>query len=342
MRDLLAQRLPLLLASAGGCALSALLLHLLGVGGAPTAFICLVLFVPVAVCCGVEAYTRSRYYRHLARVLGELDRKSLLPQLMEEPPFAEGRFWKEVLAACGKSMNDQIDRRAVEAREYQEYIETWVHEVKTPIASLLLSVEGGRQPDPAAVRREAERIDGYVEQALYYTRSGAPEKDYAIRPVSLRQLTADALKKNATLLIESGARVSSEGLDRTVYTDAKWVAFILGQLFQNAAKYRGEELLSLSLRGEAGAEGVSLSVGDRGVGIPPRDQGRVFEKGFTGENGRAFARSTGMGLYLCATLCKKLGMGIRLESRVGEGTCVTLTFPKGSYHLAGGEAAETR
>ena len=85
---------------------------------------------------------------------------------------------RDRLAACGKSMNDQIDRRAVEAREYQEYIETWVHEVKTPIASLLLSVEGGRQPDPAAVRREAERIDGYVEQALYYTRSGAPEKDY--------------------------------------------------------------------------------------------------------------------------------------------------------------------
>ena len=81
---------------------------------------------------------------------------------------------------------------------------------------------------------------------------------------------------------------------------------------------------------------------DRGVGIPPQDQGRVFEKGFTGENGRAFARSTGMGLYLCATLCKKLGLGIRLESRVGEGTCVTLTFPKGSHHLAGGEAEGAR
>ena len=91
--------------------------------------------------------------------------------------------------------------------------------------------------------------------------------------MSLRQLTADALKKNAPLLIESGARVRSEGLDRTVYTDAKWVVFILGQLFQNAAKYRGEEPLSLSLRGEAGAEGVSLSVGDRGGGHPPAGPG---------------------------------------------------------------------
>lgn len=118
-----------------------------------------------------------------------------------------------------------------------------------------------------------------------------------------------------------------------VYTDPKWVAFILNQLIGNAVKYCGEDQRKLTIAARPGKHATVLSIQDNGIGIPVQDQPRVFEKGFTGDNGRRFGKSTGIGLYLCRKLCSRLEMGISLESAVGEGTTVSLTFPIGNQNM---------
>ena len=176
------------------------------------------------------------------------------------------------------------------------------------------------------ITRELTRIENYVEQALYYSRSGGVERDYRIRETTLRALVASALKKNAELLIEAGASIRTEGLDRTVYTDAKWIDFMLGQVLMNSVKYRRGPL-EISVAGETADGAVSLTVADNGIGVPAGDLPHIFEKGFTGENGRRGAKSTGLGLYLCKKLCDKMGLAVSLASAPDAGTRVTFAFP---------------
>ena len=128
-------------------------------------------------------------------------------------------------------------------------------------------------------------------------------------------------------MIEAKAKMTLGNLDFIVYTDEKWVKFMLTQLISNSVKYRGEGL-ELTFEAYETQGQVVLSISDNGIGIPLQDRKRVFDKGFTGENGRRFAKSTGIGLYVCKKLCDKMHMGITLASEVGEWTTVTLSFPK--------------
>ena len=212
-------------------------------------------------------------------------------------------------------------------------MEAWVHEVKTPIAAGRLALENAPGPLADSLEEALFQIEGYVEQALYYARSGAVERDYLVRPVPLREAAANAVKRFARPLIAAGFSIDLEGLDAVAYADSKWVEFMLGQLIANAVKYRGPSpRLTFTQRVEEQA--VVLTVADNGKGIPAADLPRVWEKGFTGENGRALAtRSTGLGLYLCKKLCGRLGVGLSIRSAVGEGTAVSFTFPKGRFYL---------
>ena len=165
-----------------------------------------------------------------------------------------------------------------------------------------------------------------MERALFYARAESPERDCVIRQTDLGEIVAQAVGNHRSLLIQSGVRVETEGLERSVYTDEKWAVFILGQLLQNAARYRGEEpVVTVSAR-SLGKQ-VQLTVADNGMGIPTHELPRVFSRGFTGSNGRARGGSTGMGLYLCKKLAGFLELGLEITSEEGEGTAVTLTFP---------------
>ena len=165
-----------------------------------------------------------------------------------------------------------------------------------------------------------------MERALFYARAESPERDCVIRQTQLSQLVAQAVGEHRALLIQSGVRVETDGLDRSVYTDGKWAAFILGQLLQNAARYRGPEpVVTISAR-PLGRQ-VQLTVADNGLGIPAQELPRVFDRGFTGSNGRARGGSTGIGLYLCKKLAVFLELGLEISSEEGAGTVVTLTFP---------------
>ena len=153
------------------------------------------------------------------------------------------------------------------------------------------------------------------------------EKDYVIKQTTLKELVNSALKKNSTLFIESRISVETSALDKKVFTDVKWTDFILGQILMNSIKYRSTDP-KIQIYGLKNENSVTLMIADNGIGIPKMDLSRVFEKGFTGTNGRTSAKSTGIGLYLCKKLCAKLNLGISIASTVNSGTVVSIIFPK--------------
>jgi len=223
-------------------------------------------------------------------------------------------------------MTGAVSDAQASQREYREYVERWVHEIKTPLTAARLIC---RELDGDIRRKltaELSQIEAHVERALFYARAENPEQDCLLRQVDLGKIAAQAIENHRSLLIQSGVQVATEELDCTVYTDEKWAVFILGQLLQNAASYRGEAPVITISAAPLGKQ-VRLTVSDNGIGIPAHELPRVFERGFTGSNGRIRGGSTGMGLYLCKKLAGFLELGLEIASEEGKRTTVTLTFP---------------
>ncbi len=313
----------------------ALVMIVRGVGRDVVALVCVVLTLAGLLAALLDWLRRRALYRQLHELLDALgDEPYLVTELAERPTFAEGALFFDALERESRAMRNRVARSRRAQREYREYVETWVHEVKTPIAAAHLVAKNNPSPAVDAMDAEVDAIEGYVEQALYYSRSTSLDRDFQIREVLLADVARDACRRKARTLI--GARVTPElsGLDLVVHADAKWLSFVIGQVLVNAAKYRrddgGQGHVRLSAeRRETGLDAweTVLAIADDGIGIPAADVGRVFDRGFTGENGRRFAQSTGMGLYLVRELCKKMGVRVWIESEQGAGTTVFLAFP---------------
>jgi signal transduction histidine kinase len=273
-----------------------------------------------------EYFIKNRYYGSLREAMRRIDRKHLLSEVVETPDFYEGELLYEALKAVGKSANDEMAKHRLVATEYREYIELWVHEIKTPIAAAKLICENAQDARSAELTAEIDKIERFVEQALFYARSGNVENDFMIRRIALSEILNGALRNGAAYLIAHRIRIRTEALSHTVFTDPKWLSFILWQLIDNSVKYGCR---SIEFSGAQNARSVALFLRDDGVGIPEQDLGRVFEKGFTGENGRRFGRSTGLGLYLCKKLCTKLGLDISVSAAPDKGVVVKIVFPAG-------------
>lgn len=331
---LLKEKLPHLLGLVFVLLFTAALLSLLRVPPSATGFLCLVTALCVLLPLGGEIARKLRFYRDMEGRLEALDEKYLFSEVMAEPGFPEGEFLLSAARTMGASMTEAVGDARRDMGEYREYIETWIHEVKTPIAAARLCLENHPGPLADSVEDSLFQIEGYVEQALFYARSGAVDRDYAVRALPLNQAVSAALRRYARPLIEAGFRVELGNLDAVVCSDGKWVEFILGQLISNSLKYRSSSP-KLVFSQEVKRDGVVLSLLDNGPGIPPEDLPRVFDKGFTGANGRLLStRSTGLGLYLCKKLCARLGLGLSLSCPPGGGTLAALTFPLGRFHLA--------
>lgn len=221
-------------------------------------------------------------------------------------------------------------RRSLE--ETEDYATLWVHEMKTPLAILSMNLNQlENQELKDSFQEELDRISHLTEQFLYYSRSNDFSKDYLITEVRLDRLCSELLKKHARTLIGKRLRVSLNLAERTVLSDKKWLAYILEQALVNAIKYTPEGgSLALSLEENAGS--ATLTLTDSGIGIAAEDLPRVFDRGFTGQTGRQFGQSTGMGLYLASTLAKRLGHSLRLTSQAGQGTTFAIEFHKFSDH----------
>ena len=269
-------------------------------------------------------WKRKRQMQKLLDMTGQLSERYLISEVMEQPEQAEDQVYYQLLKMAGKSMLEQIGEVRRERLEYKEYIEQWIHEIKTPITAMKLLCENHRTDWTKELLMELEKTNRFTEQALYYARSEHTEKDYSVREMALAQVVYQAIADNKYLLLQSGVRLEVEEMEDTVYSDEKWVRFILNQLIANAVKYRSEQpVLRFSTRRQQ--DQVVLKVEDNGIGISPADLPRIFEKGFTGQNGRMVQQSTGIGLYLCKRLCDKLGIGIAVESSE-QGTAISLAF----------------
>lgn len=254
----------------------------------------------------------------------QLSERYLISEVMELPEQAEDQVYYQLLKMAGKSMLEQIGEVERERLEYKEYIEQWIHEIKTPITAMKLLCENHRTDWTKELLLELEKTNRFTEQALYYARSEHTEKDYSVREMALSQVVHQAIADNKYLLLQGGMRLEVEEMQDTVYSDEKWVRFILNQLIANAVKYRMEQPV-LRISTHKRQDQVVLVVEDNGIGIAASDLPRIFEKGFTGQNGRMVQQSTGIGLYLCKRLCEKLGIGIMAESSE-HGTAISLSF----------------
>ena len=291
----------------------------------------LIWFGPLITYMFLEFIKYNRYLKNLTDTIDGLDKKYLLSEVINEPRFQEERIINEVLKECNKSMHENVKYYKDEQIEYREYIETWVHEIKTPIASAKLILENDDSNLSSRINYEMKRVEGFIEQVLYYARSSDVSKDYIIKKFSLRNVVMKAVKNNSRDFINRNIKLNIKEVEGTIFSDAKWVEFIINQIIINAVKFSIPNKGEVSIFSKINENNIILTIEDNGVGISEKDIDRVFEKGFTGENGRKFGKSTGIGLYLCKKLCDKLGIGISLISKEGLGTKVNIVFPQGKF-----------
>ena len=280
----------------------------------------------------IEYFKRKKFYDNLLKILEELDEKYLITEIIKTPNFLEGQILKNSLEQIDKSMLENVNKYKYMTEDYKEYIELWIHEIKIPIATSKMVIENNKNAITKSIDEELDKVENYIEQALFYARSNTVEKDYYIRKVVLKEIVNESIKKNKSSLIQEKISIDIHDLEIEVNTDNKWIVFILNQIIQNSIKYRKKENSVMEIYANQGKENVILYIKDNGIGIKQGEIIRVFEKGFTETNGRlSNKKSTGIGLYLCKKLCNKLGIGIELNSVQNEGTEVKLVFPKDSY-----------
>lgn len=263
----------------------------------------------------INAVNKQRKFKEIENTVLHLKEKYLIHEVLGKSKDAQGQFYAYLLRLGNKSMLEHVSEIQRERMSYQEYIEQWVHEVKTPIAGLKLQCENTVDPKRKEMLKQLEKIEHYVEQVLFYARSENVEKDFIIQRTNLVACCEEALLRCKYLCTTNKIQIHLQMEDTFVNTDGKWIIFILEQVIENAVKYRKENAhLSLYITKEKDV--VILHLQDNGCGISQQDIARVFEKGFTGENGRKQnAHATGIGLYLCQKLCGSLGIQMEVRSK---------------------------
>ena len=285
-----------------------------------------------SICFFIEYYRKNRYYNNLKDKLEDLKEKYLIAEIIETSNFSESKILKEILQETGKSMLENVNKYKHLTEGYKEYIDLWIHEVKIPIATGKMIIENNKNEVTESIDEELDKIENYIEQALFYARSNVPEKDYYVKKQNLKEIVNTAILKNKRSLLQNKVKLNLHELDGQIYTDSKWCTFIINQIIQNAVKYSKSSNKEIEMFGINNKENTILCIKDNGIGIKKGEITRVFEKGFTGTNGRKVGqKSTGMGLYLCKKLCNKLGLRIELDSEENIGTEIRIAFPKSSF-----------
>ncbi len=295
-------------------------------------------YVPIAILVAygigimVEYNIKRNFYQTTLKRLKEIDKKYLIAEVMDKPSFVEGKILLDILQQTDKAMIENVNFYKHLQEDYKEYIELWIHEVKLPIATGKLLIENNKNEVTKSIGEELDKIENYTEQALYYARSNTVEKDYCIKGTSLQEIVNGVILKNKNSLLQKHIQISIHDVDYTIPTDSKWCSFIMNQIVENSTKYIKEANPQIEIYGKEQKENLIVYIKDNGIGMKQEETKKVFEKGFTGENGRIMGKkSTGIGLYLCKKLCDKLGIGIELNSEKDIGTEVKLIFPKSSY-----------
>lgn len=272
-----------------------------------------------AVIIAVRFVSFRRNYLALQRLLDETD--SLIAPL-PEPASPEQKQLLDLVGLLRRKCADAQSRYKNDRTDMLDYFTTWVHQIKIPIAVMKMDLSQNITAEQQALSAELMRIEQYVEMVLCYFRLDEDSSDIVAASVSIDSVIRLCVRKYAALFIRKRLRLDYQGTDLSAVTDEKWLGFVIEQLLSNSVKYTDNGSVTISVQDR------SITVTDTGIGIAPEDVPRVFERGFTGCNGRAGCGSTGLGLYLVKKACKKIGAQIKLQSTVGKGTSVTLTLPE--------------
>lgn len=290
----------------------------------------------ILLCSGIgifiyNYYRKKIFYDNFTKQLEGLDKKYIITEMIEMPNFLEGKILYHSLYEINKTMNEEIKKYKISLEELKEYIEMWVHEVKIPVSSILLMAY--KKDDITKVIEPTKRIENFVEQVLYYARSENAEKDYMIKECNLKEIVNKVIKKNKETFLLKKVELKIDDIENLkVLTDSKWLEFIINQIINNSLKYLDKEKSIIKISGTENENNVILNIYDNGIGIPKTDIRKVFNKSFTGENGRKVQTSTGMGLYICKQLCEKLGHKIEVDSKENEYTNIKITFNKDEFY----------
>ena len=275
---------------------------------------------------------RKKFYSKFLNNLELLDKKYLITEMIEKPNFYEGEILYDALYEIDKSMAEEIKNYSLSLVDFKEYIEMWIHEVKLPLASLNLIVHNHKELSDKKIVEQLKRIDDDVEQVLYYVRSENAQKDYLIKETKISKVISNVAMKNKDILLENNINLEVEVGDKKVLTDSKWLEFIVNQIISNSIKYikKGVEHY-IKITAKENEKSIILKIYDNGIGIKKSDISKVFDKTFTGNNGRKIETSTGMGLYITKQLCKKLGHKVTIDSKENEYTEVSIFFNKDDF-----------
>lgn len=286
-------------------------------------------FVIAALYIIIGYFYRRKFYQEMKDLIESSQEETMA--IMPDAQNNEQKLIFNILKKVNKEHAKQLETLYDQKRDQQEFIMSWIHEVKIPIAASRLLMENSEDKTTDFLtdkfEDELHKINDYVEQALYYSRIDSFSKDYFISEMNTNQLIKNSVKKYAKLFINKGIHFEMDDTEQLVQSDKKWFGFVIDQLVANALKYT-DEGGRISVYFEEDSEEKRLFIQDNGIGIAPEDIGRVFEKGFTGSTGRSHAKSTGMGLYLAKQLANKLGHDITIKSEVNDYTKVTIHFPK--------------
>lgn len=243
---------------------------------------------------------------------------ALLLPLVPEPQDLEAAAYRELLMELDEDRRTAVSALDARMRESVDYYTMWVHQIKTPISAMRLILQGDESERGRALSAELFRVERYVELVLSYLRLGGGSSDYVIRQVDLDGVLRQAARKYAPLFIRGKVSLELRETGLKVLSDEKWLQLVVEQVLSNAVKYAPGGHVTVW------SEGERLFIRDDGVGIAAEDLPRIFERGFTGYNGRMDKRATGIGLYLSREICQKLGHTITVESELGKGTRVTI------------------
>lgn len=277
-------------------------------------------------------WKQQKRIQYLLETLDSLDQKYLIAEIAEQPETEIEKIYFCLMKTALKSMTDEVAEVRRLNVEYKDFIEQWIHEIKVPVTGIQLLCENNKTEIMRKIIAQTELIEQNVERVLFYARLGSVEKDYLIKEVSLKQCVLEVLSQNKQFLIQNKVCVYTDSISDSVFSDSKWLCFIVKQIILNSIKYCGDKLPVIEIKSQDMGDYVTLFIKDNGIGIKPSEVNRVFDKGFVGSNGRMGKKSTGIGLYLCDQLCLKLGIGISVESELGCYTTILLHFPK-SNHL---------
>ena len=239
------------------------------------------------------------------------------------PPIesVEDNDYQEVIKALQEEIASLSTAAYVRYQNLSEYYTAWVHQIKTPITSMRLTLQNEDTPLSRKLTSDLFQIEQYVEMVLAFMRLDSDSSDYVFKEYSIDSIIKQAVTKFASEFIDRKIRLEYEPIEKCVVTDEKWLSFVIEQLLSNALKYTHKGSIKIYMQ-----EPMTLCIEDTGIGIAPEDLPRIFEKGYTGYNGRKDKKASGIGLYLCKRICSNLEADIYVTSELDKGTAVHINL----------------